>query len=74
MRYIIDRFEGPFAVCEAEDGIIVRIVRSTLPSGCVEGSVIAIGEDGYWHLLDNSGQRQRLWQRISALFRTPKKD
>jgi len=74
MRYIVDRFEGPFAVCEAEDETMVRIVRATLPAGCIEGSVIAIGEDGHWLLLDNSGERRRLRQKMAALFRPPKRD
>ena len=41
---------------EAWRGIALPIVP---PGSGGPGSVIAIGEDGYWHLLDNSGQRQR---------------
>ena len=74
MRYIIDRFEGPFAVCEAEDETMVRIVRATLPAGCSEGSVIAIGVDGLWLLLNTSGKRRRLLQKMAALFRPPEKE
>lgn len=74
MRYLVDHFEGPFAVCEAEDETMVRIVRATLPAGCTEGSVIAIGEDGLWRLLDQSGEPRRLRQKIAALFRSPKKE
>ena len=31
MKYIIDRFEGKWAVCEAEDGKMIDIEKSKLP-------------------------------------------
>lgn len=42
MRLIIDRFEGNFAVCEAEDRKMVNIECSRLPAAAEEGDVIEI--------------------------------
>ena len=44
--FVIDRFEGGFAVCEQEDGSMVNIPNEDLPEGCHEGSVLRVGEDG----------------------------
>lgn len=71
MKYIIDRFEGPFAVCEGEDHIIVRLVRTALPAKCREGSTIETTENGI-ALIDNSDDRSRIKRKMSALFKAPK--
>lgn len=39
---VIDRFEGNFAVVEMDDGKIVNICRTLLPSDAKEGDVIDI--------------------------------
>lgn len=67
MRYIIDRFEGRFAVCEAEDKSMTNILISSLPEGCIEGSVIETGPDGYI-LIDNSHERNRIREKMKKLF------
>lgn len=40
MRYIIDRFEGSFAVCETEQGMYVNIEKKKLPKNAKEGDVL----------------------------------
>lgn len=40
MKFIIDRFEENFAVCEDENGIMKNIERSLLPKDTREGDVI----------------------------------
>lgn len=40
MKYVIDRFEGDFAVCEDEEGKMVNMDRKTLPIEAKEGDVI----------------------------------
>lgn len=40
MKYVIDRFEGNFAVCEDEHGKMQNIDRKKLPSTAVEGDVL----------------------------------
>jgi hypothetical protein len=38
MKYVIDRIEGDFAVCEDEDGKMTDIPVSALPSNFTEGT------------------------------------
>lgn len=45
MKYIVDRIEGEFAVCEKDDRTTVDIRLSELPSGVQAGNVIIV-EDG----------------------------
>ena len=40
MKFIIDRFEENFAVCEDENGIMKNVERSLLPKDTREGDVI----------------------------------
>ncbi len=47
MRYIIDRFEGNFAVCENEKQEMVNIPASKLPSGVKEGDVLDESGESY---------------------------
>lgn len=42
MKYIIDRFEGEFAVIEAENKKMYNIQKEILPSDVKEGDVILI--------------------------------
>lgn len=43
--WIIDRFEGEYAVCENLNGIKCNIQKNMLPKGCIEGSCIEVLED-----------------------------
>lgn len=40
MKYIVDRFEEGFAVCETEKGKYIKIERSKLPKNVKEGDVL----------------------------------
>jgi len=42
MKYIIDRFEGDFAVVELFDKTLINIPRKAIPSEAKEGSVIDV--------------------------------
>jgi hypothetical protein len=44
--WIVDRFEGAFAVCEADDLETLKIPRAALPQGVTEGSVLRGLPDG----------------------------
>ncbi|HCC35100.1 MAG TPA: DUF3006 domain-containing protein [Ruminococcaceae bacterium] len=57
--YIIDRFEGDFAVCEAEDLTMTDIPRSLLPAGAKRGSVLIKDAAGIYRLdLDEEKRRK----------------
>jgi hypothetical protein len=46
LKYIIDRFEDGFAVCENEQGTIMNIEIGKIPKGTKEGDVICITDTG----------------------------
>lgn len=48
MRYIVDRFEGQFAVCENEKQEMVNIPAGLLPQGVKEGDVLDESDGSYW--------------------------
>jgi len=45
MKYIIDRFEGDYAVVELADRTFVNIPRKAVPPDAREGSVIDVTVD-----------------------------
>lgn len=45
MKVIIDRFEGPYAVCEQADKTMIDIKRIKIPMNAKEGDVLDIQED-----------------------------
>jgi len=45
MKYIIDRFEGDFAIVELSDKTFVNIPKAAIPSEAKEGSVIDVTID-----------------------------
>lgn len=47
MRYIIDRFEGEFAVCEDETGAMHDFKKAQLPPNVAEGDVLQSKDGGF---------------------------
>ncbi len=47
MKYVIDRFEDHFAVCEDEEGKMINIERAKLPENVKEGDIIFEDEEGF---------------------------
>jgi hypothetical protein len=45
MKFIIDRFEGNFALCEDEQGNMINIERHKVPMEAIEGDVLVIKEN-----------------------------
>lgn len=45
MKWIIDRFEGEYAVCELPNGKMADIPKSAIPADAHEGDVIIITID-----------------------------
>ena len=45
MKLIINRFEGDYAVCEAEERKMINIPRRKLPSEAKEGDVLNVVGD-----------------------------
>lgn len=47
MKYVIDRFEDHFAVCEDEEGKMINIERVKLPEDVKEGDIIFEDQEGF---------------------------
>jgi Protein of unknown function (DUF3006) len=69
MKYIIDRFEGDLAVCEAEDGKMVDIEKSKLPKNAEIGDVIIL-ENGYFRIdkEETDKRRKEIEDLMNELF------
>lgn len=52
IRYIVDRIEGEYAICECEDETRLDILLKDLPNGVKEGSIIVL-ENGVYSLAPN---------------------
>jgi hypothetical protein len=62
MRYTIDRITGNIAVCEDENGNMVKLVASELPGGVYEGDVL-FKQDGTWYKdEEESSERRRVME------------
>lgn len=58
MKYIIDRIENGFAVCETEEMKIVNIPFDILPEEVKEGSVLLFEEGKYVLLAEEEKERR----------------
>ena len=69
-RYIVDRFEGNYAVCETEDKSFINIERYRLPKDAKEGDCLIEKEDGSFYTdTDTTEERKRLIRRkLDSLF------
>lgn len=69
MRYIIDRFEGRFAVLEAENCETTGIERARLPQTASEGDVL-VHEAGIWRVdaEETAARRERIRRKLSNLW------
>ena len=66
MKYLsIDRFEGGFAVCEDDGGVLTSYPCALLPPGTHEGDVVALLPDGSFVPAPDETARRRA--QIAAL-------
>ncbi|ABX43903.1 DUF3006 domain-containing protein [Lachnoclostridium phytofermentans] len=70
MKYIIDRFEGTYAVCEDEMKNMVNIPKYKLPMEVKEGDSL-IDDDGIIRINDKEAdeRRKKVNQMMSKLFK-----
>ena len=69
MRYSIDRFEGNFAILEAENGETIGVERARLPREAGEGALVAhvIGEFKV-AAEATAARRARIREKMEALW------
>ncbi|HCL04242.1 MAG TPA: DUF3006 domain-containing protein [Lachnoclostridium phytofermentans] len=70
MKYIIDRFEGTYAVCEDETKNMVNIPKYKLPMEAKEGDPL-IDDDGIIRIDDKEAdeRRKKVNQMMNKLFK-----
>ena len=71
MSYIIDRFEGAYAVCEdMESGERITLTRAALPVDAAEGAILIAADGGYIVDADaTEARRARIRSRFERLKR-----
>lgn len=69
-RYIVDRFEGLYAICENEEKEFINILRELLPTETKEGDFLYVNEDGeYFVDYEATEERQkRIRSKLDNLF------
>lgn len=65
MKYIIDRFEGEYAVIELSDRKTVNIPKIILPENAFEGSIINITVDE----TETLKIKEKMRSRLDGLFK-----
>lgn len=61
MKFIIDRFEGKYAVCEKDDNTIINIEKVKLPENVKEGDIIIMNsEKAYIDLNETRIRKSRI--------------
>lgn len=65
MKVIIDRFEGPYAVCEKDDKTMMDIKRINLPINAKKGSVLNIQEGQITIDLEETENRKKYMKYIT---------
>ena len=68
MNYIIDRFEGIYAVCEDEERQFVNIEKTALPAGAREGSSISVSENGDIFLVHDIEREKRIADKMQSVW------
>ena len=69
-RFMIDRLEGDFALCEDETGNMRKISRFVLPADIAEGDVLRQEKGGF--CVDKTAtqaRRERIKQKQNQLFK-----
>lgn len=69
MKYTIDRISGNMAVCEDENGDLVKLMATELPCGVKEGDILK-KQDGVWYKdeTESSERRQAMKEKLNRLI------
>ncbi len=69
-KFIIDRFEGAFAICETEDKSFVSIPKYKLPLGCSEGDCLLQDADDMYQkdTEAKTAKEKKIRDRMNRLF------
>lgn len=70
MKYVVDRFEGEYAVCEDENRKMLDIKKNKLPEDVKEGDSI-VEKDGIYTIDKNKTKNdsERIKKKMDDLFK-----
>lgn len=68
MKYIVDRIEGDYAVCEAEDQSMVSVHLSMVPDNIKEGDHIVFNNGVYKKAQKDQKIRERIGNLMEDLW------
>lgn len=66
-EYIIDRFEGSFAVLEDSTGVMLNFPKDRLPDNAHEGDVLVLNEENGIFTIDSEATREKT-EKIKELM------
>lgn len=69
-KFIIDRFEGSYAICETEDKSMVKVPKYKLPLDCKEGDCLIQDVDEMYRedLEAKSSKEKKIRDKMNRLF------
>lgn len=69
-KYILDRFEGIYAICEDENEKFIDVERRLLPPEAKEGDCLIVNEDGRFSIdiETTEDRKQRIRSKFDSLF------
>lgn len=70
MKFIIDRFEGIYAVCELENGEFADVPKEDIPKEAKEGDILFKTDNGYCvDKMATENKRKQIKERMNKLFK-----
>ena len=69
-KFIIDRFEGSYAICETEDKSMVKVPKYKLPLDCREGDCLIQDTDEMYRedIEAKSTKEKKIRDKMNRLF------
>ena len=69
MVYIVDRFEGAYAIL-LEGDTVLEVEKAHLAEGIGEGDTVSLGADGIWRKDANEteNRKERIGKKMNALW------
>lgn len=65
MKYIVDRFEGNFVLCENDRGEFINIKRKKLPQNTKEGDVLVQKGDSFVIDIEETKKRKEYIEKLA---------
>ena len=74
-EYVLDRFEGPFAVLEGDDGEFINVDASLLEDAAKEADVLIFDGGRYLvHEQKTDMRKQKIREKFESLLRRKEED